>query len=68
MQKGTVKWFNTEPKATASSRRQTGEHDVSFIFAVQRAGLTSLKENQAVTFETRDQTAEERGGKSQARH
>jgi CspA family cold shock protein len=52
MQRGTVKWFNTE-KGYGFITPETGERDVFVhISAVQRAGLTTLKENQAVTFET----------------
>jgi CspA family cold shock protein len=52
MLRGTVKWFNTE-KGYGFITPETGERDVFVhISAVQRAGLTTLKENQAVTFET----------------
>ena len=52
MQKGTVKWFNSE-KGYGFITPESGERDVFVhISAVQRAGLATLKENQAVTFET----------------
>jgi cold shock protein len=51
MQKGTVKWFNPT-KGYGFIRTATGDKDVFVhISAVQRAGLTSLNEGQAVEFE-----------------
>lgn len=51
MQKGTVKWFNPT-KGYGFIRPTTGEKDVFVhISAVERAGLSSLAEGQAVEYE-----------------
>ena len=51
MQKGTVKWFNPT-KGYGFIQPEDGGKDVFVhISAVERAGLTSLKEGQVVTFE-----------------
>ena len=51
MQKGTVKWFNPT-KGYGFIRPSTGDKDVFVhISAVERAGLSSLNEGQAVEFE-----------------
>jgi CspA family cold shock protein len=58
--KGTVKWFNTQ-KGFGFIKPETGREDIFVhISALQAAGLTSLADNQEVTFEV----AEERGRKS----
>ena len=49
--KGTVKWFNTQ-KGYGFIQPADGSRDVFVhISAVERAGLRSLNEGQAVTFE-----------------
>jgi CspA family cold shock protein len=51
MFKGTVKWFNNQ-KGYGFIQRDDGEADVFVhISAVERSGLTSLAEGQAVEFE-----------------
>jgi CspA family cold shock protein len=51
MQKGTVKWFNPT-KGYGFIMPANGDKDVFVhISAVERAGLTTLKEGQAVEFE-----------------
>ncbi|MGL4495486.1 MAG: cold-shock protein [Beijerinckiaceae bacterium] len=51
MQKGTVKWFNAT-KGYGFIQPEGGGKDVFVhISAVERAGLTTLKEGQVVTFE-----------------
>ena len=51
MQKGTVKWFNPT-KGYGFIRPTTGDKDVFVhISAVQRAGLTTLNEDQVIEFE-----------------
>ena len=51
MQKGTVKWFNTQ-KGYGFIQPDDGGADVFVhISAVERAGLRSLDEGQKVTFE-----------------
>lgn len=51
MANGTVKWFNTA-KGYGFIAPETGGKDVFVhISAVERSGLTSLADNQKVTFE-----------------
>ena len=51
MPKGTVKWFNST-KGYGFIQPSTGEKDVFVhISAVERAGLSSLNENQTVEYE-----------------
>ena len=51
MQKGTVKWFNST-KGYGFIRPATGDNDVFVhISAVERAGLGTLNEGQAVEYE-----------------
>jgi cold shock protein len=51
MQKGTVKWFNPT-KGYGFISPTTGDKDVFVhISAVERAGLNTLNERQAVEFE-----------------
>lgn len=54
MPKGTVKWFNTE-KGYGFIKPDDGGSDIFVhITAVQRAGLTTLDENQSIEFELLD--------------
>ncbi|MDA7426503.1 cold-shock protein [Thalassococcus lentus] len=51
MANGTVKWFNAT-KGFGFIEPETGGKDVFVhISAVERAGLTGLKDNQKVTFD-----------------
>ena len=51
MPKGTVKWFNTE-KGYGFIKPDDGGKDIFVhITAVQRAGLTTLNENQDIEFD-----------------
>ena len=51
MASGTIKWFNAQ-KGYGFIQPDDGSKDVFVhISAVERAGLTSLNENQKVTFE-----------------
>ncbi len=51
MQKGSVKWFNPT-KGYGFIKPMGGDRDVFVhISAVQRAGLTTLNENQVVEFD-----------------
>jgi CspA family cold shock protein len=51
MQKGTVKWFNPT-KGYGFIKPNSGDRDVFVhISAVERAGLSSLNENQVVEYE-----------------
>ena len=51
MASGTVKWFNSQ-KGYGFIQPDDGSKDVFVhIYAVERAGLGSLNENQKVTFE-----------------
>ncbi|MFI3242105.1 MAG: cold-shock protein [Alphaproteobacteria bacterium] len=60
MLNGKVKWFNTT-KGYGFIQPENGNEDVFVhITALEKAGLRTLKEEQAVTFEI----AEEKGRKS----
>ena len=51
MATGTVEWFNKQ-KASVLARHKVGRKDVFIhISAVDRAGLTSLRYEQKVTFD-----------------
>lgn len=50
MEKGTVKWFNTE-KGFGFISRENGEDLFVHFSAIQVDGYKSLKEGQAVEFE-----------------
>ena len=63
MNKGTVKWFNSE-KGFGFIQPESGNKDVFVhISAVERAGMSTLNEGQKVTF---DIVADRRTGKSAA--
>ena len=63
MNKGTVKWFNSQ-KDFGFIQPESGNKDVFVhISAVERAGMSSLNEGQKVTF---DIVADRRTGKSAA--
>ncbi|HET9904399.1 MAG TPA: cold-shock protein [Xanthobacteraceae bacterium] len=63
MQKGTVKWFNSQ-KGYGFIQPDDGSRDVFVhISAVERAGLFGLNEGQKVSFEV---VADRRTGKASA--
>ncbi|MGP0093309.1 MAG: cold-shock protein [Xanthobacteraceae bacterium] len=63
MNKGTVKWFNSQ-KGFGFIQPDAGSKDVFVhISAVERAGLSTLNEGQKVTF---DIVEDRRSGKSAA--
>jgi len=63
MNKGTVKWFNSQ-KGFGFVQPESGNKDVFVhISAVERAGMSTLNEGQKVTF---DIVADRRTGKSAA--
>jgi CspA family cold shock protein len=63
MNKGTVKWFNSQ-KGFGFIQPANGGQDVFVhISAVERAGMTTLNEGQNVSF---DIVADRRSGKSAA--
>jgi len=63
MNKGTVKWFNSQ-KGFGFIQPANGGQDVFVhISAVERAGMSSLNEGQSVSF---DIVADRRSGKSAA--
>ena len=63
MNKGTVKWFNSQ-KGFGFIQPESGNKDVFVhISAVERAGMSSLNQGQKVTF---DIVADRRTGKSAA--
>lgn len=63
MQKGIVKWFNSQ-KGFGFIQPQSGGPDVFVhISAVERAGLSGLNEGQKVSYEI---VADRRTGKSSA--
>jgi CspA family cold shock protein len=65
MATGAVKWFNDQPRATASSSRlKPASPDVFVhISAVERAGLRSLPDGTKLSY---DLTSDKRTGKSSA--
>ena len=63
MQKGTVKWFNTQ-KGFGFIQPDAGGPDVFVhISAVERAGMRGLNEGQKISYEI---VADKRTGKSSA--
>jgi CspA family cold shock protein len=60
--KGTVKWFNAQ-KGFGFIQPESGKDVFVHISAVERAGLGTLSEGQAVTF---DIVTNQRNGKSAA--
>ena len=63
MNKGTVKWFNSQ-KGFGFIQPEDGSKDVFVhISAVERAGMGTLNEGQVVSFEV---VADRRTGKSSA--
>jgi CspA family cold shock protein len=63
MNKGTVKWFNSQ-KGFGFIQPQDGGKDVFVhISAVERAGMSTLSEGQVVTY---DIVADRKSGKSSA--
>jgi CspA family cold shock protein len=63
MNKGTVKWFNSQ-KGFGFIQPESGNKDLFVhISAVERAGMSALNEGQKVTF---DIVADRRTGKSAA--
>ena len=63
MNKGTVKWFNSQ-KGFGFIQPESGNKDVFVhISAVERAGMSALNEGQKVTFNI---VADRRTGKSAA--
>lgn len=63
MQKGTVKWFNTQ-KGYGFVQPDAGGPDVFVhISAVERAGMRGLNEGQKISYEI---VADKRTGKSSA--
>ena len=63
MNKGTVKWFNSQ-KGFGFIQPESGNKDVFVhISAVERAGMSTLNEGQKLTF---DIVADRRTGKSAA--
>jgi CspA family cold shock protein len=63
MNKGTVKWFNSQ-KGFGFIQPESGNKDVFVhISAVERAGMSTLNEGQKVTF---DIVADRQTGKSAA--
>ena len=63
MNKGTVKWFNSQ-KGFGFIQPESGNKDVFVhITAVERAGMSTLNEGQKVTF---DIVADRQTGKSAA--
>lgn len=63
MNKGTVKWFNSQ-KGFGFIQPESGNKDVFVhISAVERAGMSTLNEGQKVSFEI---VADRRTGKSAA--
>jgi cold shock protein len=65
MNKGTVKWFNSQ-KGFGFIQPEDGNNDVFVhISAVERSGLNTLNEGQKVSFEI---VADRRTGKSAAQN
>jgi len=63
MNKGTVKWFNSQKGFGFIAPDNGGKDVFVHISAVERAGMRSLDEGQKVTF---DIVADRRTGKSSA--
>jgi len=63
MNKGTVKWFNSQKGFGFIQPANGGQDIFVHISAVERAGLSSLNEGQSVTF---DVVQDRRNGKSVA--
>jgi CspA family cold shock protein len=63
MNKGTVKWFNSQKGFGFIAPEDGGKDVFVHISAVERAGLNSLNEGQKVSF---DIVADRRTGKSAA--
>ena len=63
MNKGTVKWFNSQKGFGFIAPEDGGKDVFVHISAVERAGMHSLDEGQKVTF---DVVADRRTGKSAA--
>jgi cold shock protein len=51
MPKGTVKWFNAAKGYGFIQPQRGGKHVFVHISAVERAGLSSLNEGQAIEYE-----------------
>ena len=62
MNKGTVKWFNSQ-KGYGFIQVENGKDVFVHISAVERAGMSTLNEGQKVSF---DIVADRRNGKSSA--
>ena len=63
MNKGTVKWFNSQKGFGFIAPEDSGKDVFVHISAVERAGLNSLNEGQKVSFDIVD---DRRTGKSAA--
>ena len=63
MNKGVVKWFNSQKGFGFIQPANGGQDIFVHISAVERAGLSSLNEGQSVTF---DVVQDRRNGKSAA--
>ena len=63
MKTGTVKWFNDQKGYGFIAPDNGGKDIFVHISAVERAGLRSLAENQAVSFEV---TTDRKSGKDSA--
>ena len=63
MNKGTVKWFNSQKGFGFIQPANGGQDVLVHISAVERAGMSTLNEGQSVSF---DIVADRRSGKSAA--
>jgi len=63
MNKGTVKWFNSQKGFGFIQPTDGGQDVFVHISAVERAGMSTLNEGQSVTF---DVVQDRRNGKSAA--
>ena len=63
MNKGTVKWFNSQKGFGVIQPANGGQDVFVHISAVERAGMSTLNEGQSVSF---DIVADRRSGKSAA--